>query len=66
MLSEEELIKVKNLNKQAALKRLLELLQVCPQVIPPKIGIEAYLNLLDEGAELILNREDFKKPYPVD
>ena len=65
MLSDEELKKARNNNKAIAKTKLLELLKVCPHVIPPSIGIEAYLNLLDEGVELLLKRDEYKK-YKVD
>lgn len=64
MLSDEQLEFARKANRINAKNELLDLLRVCPQVIPPAIGIEAYLGLLDEGIELMLKRG--VKAYPVD
>jgi hypothetical protein len=64
MTTEEAKEEAQRRNKLMAKNYLLELLKACPQVIPPSIGIEAYLNLLDEGAELLLKRGDIVG-YPV-
>ena len=66
MLTNNEIEIARKKNKEFAKNRLLELLKACPQVIPPSIGIEAYLKLLDEGADLMLEKGYVEKPYPVD
>ena len=64
-LTEKDIEVLEDKNKAHARFKLLELLKVCPHVIPASIGIEAYLNLLDEGVELMLKRDEYKK-YKID
>jgi len=56
---------VEKINKGNAMAKLLNLIQICPHIIPASIGIEAYLKLLDEGAELIIKRGDVQQ-FPTD
>ena len=41
--------------KSDAASKLKEWLQVCPHIVPPNIGIEAYLKEFDNGVKWILD-----------
>jgi hypothetical protein len=64
-MDDKDVETAKKRNREFAKNRLLELLKICPQVIPPSIGIEAYLKLLDEGADLMLEKGYVEKQYKV-
>jgi hypothetical protein len=65
IMTEKDIETAKKKNKDYAYKKLLELLSVCPQVIPPSIGVETYLELLETGADLLYEKGYIEKPYPV-
>ena len=44
-----------NRTKSEAIHKLKELIQVCPQIISPNIGIEAYLLEFDKGVKWIID-----------